>query len=369
MHLLTMELFLPEGYKTLAGKVDPPPAAAAAWEEARKMDAVKLAMFDLDGTLITSKSGKRWAENADDVAFLPAARAYLRKHFPPSAIPPVVVTNQKELGGKTREACQKKLRLAARELGVIIFAAPGAGSMFRKPSVDSLCFIKLVLGLSNMKPSFFCGDAAGSEADWPPYRWGSADVEYASTIQSAFITPRELFGSTGVELVLPHFGAASENNTNIRARPLLILLVGAPGAGKSTFAGSLISGWISQEEARAADPLRQLIPPFHVEQDALKKKAKEAPGLAESTLGAGRDCIVDATHGTFTSRQPYYELARKLNCECVVVHCLRPGRPFNQNRPSPVPEVAYASYSRRFEDPFQDPPRVPNVIRDIIAVE
>jgi hypothetical protein len=61
--------------------------------------------------------------------------------------------------------------------------------------------------------------------------------------------------------------------------------------------------------------------------------------------------VVDATHGSEANRAPYQELAASLGIPFQIIWHIRDGRSFNALRPEPVPEVAYAVYTKHFVEP------------------
>jgi hypothetical protein len=131
------------------------------------------------------------------------------------------------------------------------------------------------------------------------------------------------------------FGSAVATPLSDGAKELIIL-VGNMGSGKSTTARSLAAaGYV------------------HCEQDMLGN-ARAVLRTATAELTAGKSVVVDASHSTSEHRAPSLALARKLGTPVRILWHIRDGRPYNALREKPVPEVAYAVYSKRFEDPRLD---------------
>jgi predicted kinase len=108
--------------------------------------------------------------------------------------------------------------------------------------------------------------------------------------------------------------------------------MGNPGSGKSSLARDLVTkGYI------------------HIEQDNMTSKAATKKAVV-TALASGRSVVVDATHGSSTNREPYLSLGVPVR----ILWCIRDGRPFNALREKPVPEVAYAVYSKHFVRPEGD---------------
>jgi predicted kinase len=111
--------------------------------------------------------------------------------------------------------------------------------------------------------------------------------------------------------------------------------MGNPGSGKSTTARAFKAAGYT-----------------HIEQDTLKNKA-ETLKCVKAAIGSsdGASIVVDATHGSAENRRPYVELAVKQGIPLRIVWHLRDGRNFNKLRPKPVPDIAYAIYTKHFVAP------------------
>jgi hypothetical protein len=193
----------------------------------------------------------------------------------------------------------------------------------RKPArgLYDVLLDKIGLTRDAIVDAYMCGDAVGPDDPYLPYRWGDTDKKFADAIGARFVRPLDEF---------PPAPAPSAGTQE------LVLLVGNPGSGKSTTARNyMIRGYI------------------HVEQDFFKTSAGTYT-VAETALASKKSVVIDATHASRKHRVPYYDLAKKYNVRTVVYWHARDGRPFNDARPKPVPEVAYAVYSKYFEDPRDD---------------
>jgi bifunctional polynucleotide phosphatase/kinase len=115
----------------------------------------------------------------------------------------------------------------------------------------------------------------------------------------------------------------------------LVICVGNPGSGKSTTANRFASAGYT-----------------HVEQDATKTPAATMKAV-KSAMYATQSVIVDATHSSVKNRAPYIALAKELAYHVRILWHGKDGRPWNALRPKPVPEIAYAVYSKYFEEPTE----------------
>lgn len=191
--------------------------------EARKVvsaaekSTLQVAAFDLDDTLVKTKSGTKFARNADDWTWwhkdVPEKlQSWISEH--PSGIL-VIFTNQ---GGVTNNAPPAKpsvsltklldrlhaIAVALAPLPLIIYAATkrssadtklGRGSpldlhtRFRKPGPGMWeHLVKEQLNGNPPKEAFYVGDAAGRKGDF-----ADTDKAFAATIGVPFYTPEVFF--------------------------------------------------------------------------------------------------------------------------------------------------------------------------------
>lgn len=287
----------------------------------------KLYLIDIDGTLVTSASGRRWAADQNDWIFLGPIEATLNKLHDDGWIV-ALITNQSDWkNGPGPEAKIKSILGALQAANgwapwtlVATATRKERDTLYRKPGrglYDLLC--KELPSITELR---MCGDAVGPTDPYPPYRWASSDADFATAISATFVRPCDLFPSAPAVFPAVFPAGAQE----------LILLMGNPGSGKSTFGRDLeIKGYI------------------HVEQDTMASKAVTKKTVIAG-LATGHSVVVDATHGSFTNREPYLSLGVPVR----IIWCIRDGRPFNALREKPVPEVAYAVYSKHFVRPAGD---------------
>ena len=281
----------------------------------------KLYLIDIDGTLITSASGRRWAADENDWVFLGPVPATLNKLHQEGWIV-ALITNQSDWKNGPESKAKIESILAALQTAngwapwtlIATATRKEKDTLYRKPGRG---LYDLLLKELKAEPTDvrMCGDAVGPADPYPPYRWADSDAAFASAISATFVRPCELFPSA--------------TPLQVSEKQELLLLVGNPGSGKSSLGRDFAA--------------RSYI---HVEQDTMKSKAATKKAVI-AALATGKSVVVDATHGSVTNREPYLSLGVPVR----ILWCLRDGRPFNALRAKPVPEVAYAVYSKHFIRP------------------
>lgn len=131
--------------------------------------AEKLAAFDMDSTLITTKSGKRFPKDANDFRLLfPIESKKKLKELQASGFTCAIFTNQGGIskGHTTASAIQKKIQAISSELETPFIALMSTMDDWNhKPSPGMWeIFVSKVNGGKEPEKkgeSFFCGDAAG----------------------------------------------------------------------------------------------------------------------------------------------------------------------------------------------------------------
>ena len=277
----------------------------------------RLYLFDVDGTLVTSKSGRLWAQDEKDWIFLgdiPGTLDRLHKEGWTVAL----VSNQGTWSASS-DASNKftsileALYEANGWTPWCLVAIDKKDKVYRKPGRG--LYDLLLKEIGAVKEVRMCGDAVGVRDPYAPYQWSDVDSGFAKAIGASFVRPVDLFGHS--EPVKPAAGQE------------LVLLMGNPGSGKSTTATALAAkGYV------------------HVEQDLLKTKEASLKA-ARAALKTGKSVVIDATHSSETNRQPYQSLGVPVR---ILWH-IRDGRPFNKGRAKPVPAVAYAIYTKYFVEP------------------
>ena len=180
--------------------------------------------------------------------------------------------------------------------------------------------------MTEVKSGFYCGDAAGRPQDY-----SDSDKIFAQNAGIKFYTPEELFPS--IERMSPG-DPKTINTVNLPPSKSLVVFVGMPGAGKSTYYHQSLS------------PLGYV----HVNQDILKTKPKVLKAIREA-MNRGELVTVDATNSQQDKRQEYYNLATEYGYSVTVLYFVRDGKGWNKLREKPVPTIAYSVYFKHLVEP------------------
>ncbi|XP_037077036.1 bifunctional polynucleotide phosphatase/kinase-like [Pollicipes pollicipes] len=283
--------------------------------------AARIAAFDIDGTIITTKSGRTFAKDRDDWQILCSEVPGKLKELVHRGFKIVFITNQMGISKNKLqpEDLRVKLRNITARLGVPVQCLISPGDRwFRKPRPGMWEYLTTKGNGSckvDMSESFYCGDAAGRLEGWQPKRkkdFSCSDRLFALNIGLRFCTPEELFlGRPATpKYQLPAFdpraavdeGKRMAPETAARAEQEVVVLVGPPGSGKSHVTR------------------RQLVPAGYVpaNRDTLKSWQK-CVQVVEQAVKEGKSAAVDNTNGDRESRQRYVALGRRLG---VPVRCL-----------------------------------------------
>jgi len=331
--------------------------------------STKISAFDMDGCLITTRSGKRFAQNAQDWRFLypdiPAKLAALAQ----DGHRLVIISNQNGLAKKKvnkSELIEKVDTIVAR-LGVPIdVLLSGQEDIFRKPCPGTWCLLLAHLNgglVPRAEDCVYVGDAAGRPKEGARKQDHSAgDLKFALNLGLRFATPEEFFaGASGGAHVrcerhlrgldprhLPRSPQKEEREQDgggIAGQQEVVVLCGPMACGKSTLARRKFMGY------------------ERVNQDTLKTFAKCAK-VAEAALAAGRSVVVDNTNRDRKTRAQWVALAENagvpVRCVqleaskdlCFHLNGYRGVAPWGEQRR--VPSMVIHTYFKYFEPPSEE---------------
>ncbi|XP_026172097.1 bifunctional polynucleotide phosphatase/kinase [Mastacembelus armatus] len=280
----------------------------------------QIAGFDIDGCIITTKSGKVFPTSPDDWKILypeiqPKLASLLKKGYKV-----VFFTNQLGIAkGKLRpEVFKSKVEdiLTVLQLPVQVFVATGPG-IYRKPVMgmwNHLCDQANDGVTVDKTKSFYVGDAAGRPENWAPGRkkkdFSCSDRLFALNIGLQFHTPEEYFlGWKCATYNLPDFDPRKLDSTArlydppsarlTSSKTEVIVAVGFPAAGKSTFFHTHIipHGYV------------------YVNRDTLGSW-QNCVSACKRALEDGHSIAVDNTNPDPESRKRYVDVAKAAGVPC-----------------------------------------------------
>ncbi|KAI3354547.1 hypothetical protein L3Q82_019055 [Scortum barcoo] len=326
----------------------------------------KIAGFDIDGCIITTRSGKVFPTAPDDWKIVypeiqPRLASLLKKGYKV-----VFFTNQMGIAkGKLRpEVFKSKVEdiLTTLQLPVQVFVATGPG-IYRKPVMgmwNHLCE-KANDGLTvDKKQSFYVGDAAGRPENWAPGKkkkdFSCSDRLFALNLGLQFHTPEEYFlGWKSAPYSLPNFDPRKTDSTArlydppsaslTSSKTEVIVAVGYPASGKSTFFHTHIipKGYV------------------YVNRDTLGSW-QSCVSATERALKEGRSVAVDNTNPDPESRKRYVDVAKAAGVPCRCFHFsasleqAKHNNRFREMAPSDskhakVNDMVFHSYKKHFVAP------------------
>jgi len=274
--------------------------------------SARVAAFDIDGTIICTKSGRVFPIDENDWQLLSAAVPVKLKQLLVDGYRLVLVTNQAGIatGKTTVEKFQTKMNNLLARLGVKadIYCSASDTGYYRKPRPgmwESLEAAARRAGCPVQRSaSFYCGDAAGRQAGWLQGKkkdFSCSDRLFALNLDLAFHTPEEFFYDHKASKLFTTPFHPSQVKAEQQLEPagselvpshqFLALLVGIQGSGKSNLS--------KQMQAQRSGVVV-------ASNDATGGKEKTLR-LVDKALGEGRSVVVDNTHVDREARRAYLQ--------------------------------------------------------------
>jgi len=312
----------------------------------------------MDQTLIKTKSGNTFAENAQDWEWLYPEVPTKLQSFYNGGYKIVIFSNQMGIGKEASgsDSLISKINDIANKLGIPIqgfFAT--AEDYYRKP--NAAMWELFTESYNNNIPvdyyySVYAGDAAGRPGDF-----SCSDRKFAINSKIEFHTPEEIFLSQPkddkfdwMSTFDPRTVKPAGELFTPKTPPLvvphqeMIILIGPPGSGKSTFCS------------------KYLIPYGYewVNQDTLKTREK-CQEVAEQAISMGRSVVVDNNNYKLENRTGFINIAKKFNVRSRCFHfqtSIEMAKHMNivrekktKGAQARIPEIAYRTYKSSFTEP------------------
>lgn len=336
----------------------------------------KVAAFDLDHTIISTKSGRVFPTSMDDWKIMYAEIPGKLKKMCEDGFKIVIFTNQKGISkGKTSvPEFKQKVKSIIKRIGIPIQVLVSTGSgRYRKPNTGMWDYF---ISRGNqgvpvdLKSCIYVGDAAGRPESKVPIKrkkdFSCADRLFALNAHLKFYTPEEFFlghkpssfqmpsfdpRTVGNEPLAVRYKPASNGNSTLKESDVVssssevVVCVGFPASGKTHFVENYLvpKGYV------------------HVNRDTLGTWQK---CLAECSkaLEKGRAVVIDNTNPDVESRLRYIQCAQKCNvpCRCFLFSCsLEQAKHNNVFRELNSPDKKHAgvndmvlnSYKSKYKEP------------------
>lgn len=281
----------------------------------------KIAAFDLDGTLINTKSGRTFPINVDDWKLFNDNVIPVLKQLTGKNYSIVIITNQLGVSKNkiTVDELQQKIEAISKAIDIrdqrslqgssthinLMAILATNDDKFRKPRIGTWEHIQSLMSsdVTLSSKSFYCGDAAGRPGDF-----NDTDYKFALNCNIKFITPDDLFESNQFKFTFYNNPVTFINPIDEYSDPIelpeikhdkyMIILVGSPASGKSTIASKL-SGTV-------------------INQDTIGTIAK-CKKLAKTLLNDEQNIIIDATNRNEKVRKVWVDLAKEFEYAVVAI--------------------------------------------------
>lgn len=324
---------------------------SSAWRVARPSllvrhapgSSTKVAGFDLNDTLVSTRSGRPgYMTTVDDWQLYNGQVAPKLQELHKQGYRLVIFTNQggikSAVQGKRAQTFQKYVDALLEELQlpILVLAATQTDS-FRKPALGMWNFLENE-GNSGVvvdrTQSFYVGDAAGREGDH-----SADDLNFAKACGVRFEHTDHFFASSGhwknedvfKDAISRQPGRSLGESVEcgveaIRSAPLVLVLVGPPGSGKSTFAQVLGPPVLKSEKRLSKTATNEEIVGDRTHPSKWRRVCQDILGNRDACMRAAKAClklgicvVVDRTNYDAEQRSLWLRLAKECNVQC---HCL-----------------------------------------------
>ena len=301
-------------------------------------DCIKIAGFDIDGTVIRTKSGKTFAvDTVNDWELWCSSVKEKLNSLVALQYTIVFFTNQGGIlkGKLTEEDFQTKIYHVTERLGItrhVTVVASLRNDVYRKPHTGMWQFVcETVLSGQHVDPSasFYVGDAAGRPKRGKRKRdFSACDIQFAHNLDLMFHTPDAFFlgaddNDTSIGFNPKDYWKEHYSNGYTETQPIhllttqihlvlqsamrqILLLVASPASGKSTLAESICASY-SQFIVVNQDTL-------HTRHNCIKQ--------CRIAISQDKSVVVDNTNRDAKTRQFYIALAQQLGvpCNCIWIN-------------------------------------------------
>tara|TARA_B110000208_G_scaffold86_1_gene109 strand:+ start:10276 stop:11712 length:1437 start_codon:yes stop_codon:yes gene_type:complete len=282
----------------------------------------KIAAFDYDHTMVIPKTKAVFSKGQDDWKWIRKNVIKIVQDFYKKGYCIVIFTNQ------FQEFKKKQIENVLDTLGVPYKAYLIYNKTLKKPVPH---YFKQFIGgkAFDKTNSFYTGDAGGRSGDH-----SDSDKLFAEANGLHYVTPEERFP---FKIKNPH----KLNDVSVQE---MVLMVGYPGSGKSTFA------------AKNFNKPNYII----LSGDELKTEKKIIKALTAGLI-EGKSVVIDATFGSIYKvkhaprpRGPFIKVAKDMGIYVRVVHInssIELSMERNRQRTNPISKIVFYKYRKWFVKP------------------
>lgn len=260
----------------------------------------KISAFDLDNTIIETKSNAKFPKDKDDWKFIDSNIISRINSLIDYNV--VIFTNQKGLDKKLGlEHFKEKIMNIIKSFNVNISVFISyQDDFYRKPLTGMWDLLSDIIN-PDLKDSFYVGDAAGRKNDF-----SNSDSNFANNIGIKFLLPEEFIQNKTIKYTVSKEPLDIKKWLTVKKLVIkrdkleLVLLVGYPGCGKSTFSKKYYDDYI------------------YVNQDTDKTKSKLIKKIKDA-VKEEKSIIVDNTNLSYEKRQEYINLVNNKYTIKVIV--------------------------------------------------
>ena len=300
----------------------------------------KLAGFDLDNTLIRTKSGKKFSEDSNDWEFNFNNVIDILKDYHDNNYCIIIISNQKNLKDNRLSDWVTKVKNIINKINLPIKVyASIKDNIYRKPNIG---FWELIKQKINFVDSFYCGDAMGRRGDH-----ADTDLKFALNIGLNFKAPETIFQEKFINIpkIKNYFdfqNFTKEENSYKLGEKEIIIMIGYPGSGKSTF----VRKYLMKSNYEI------------INQDKLKSK-KKCLTMCEDKMKNNYNIVIDNTNPDPETRKLYIDLGNKYNytIRCFVMITSEEHSKHNNmyrflyQEKEKVPDLVYRIYKKKHKAP------------------
>lgn len=265
-------------------------------------DKSKIAGFDLDYTLIKTKSGRKFPVDGDDWTMYHETIINKLQRYFDDKYNIVIVTNQGGLKNKSKiDEFKRKIENFAKLIKLpFMILISTSNDRFRKPNTG--LWTTHING--DKEQSFYCGDAGGLAKDF-----SDTDAKFAANLSVKFIHVNELVTGIKVHPIITYPIDFNVDVTKKYAKFIpskfqeMIINIGYPASGKSYYTKKYILknnyGYINR--------------------DTLRTMAK-CTKYCEEQIRDNHSVVIDNTNLTKAHRKEFTDIAKKYKIKYRYIH-------------------------------------------------